>query len=294
MSGFTLRSLMGLLGAVLVLGACSGGTVDQSSTSTNGTSSTTSSIASSTTSTIQGLDLSESAWVTHGLEGIRLDDGSLICQTQPFPADIVRDRQGGLVFSDSTGLWWFRSGEAEPFLISEDTTQLVSVISSPRGPVVMTLEGPSFYLLSSGEQVEAPEDVSIAVPNETPWLWEWTAANGLTAQVTDPEVNTDQEGQPTDILEPAHLIVSRGDEVLVDLPIGTGDEAWVRIHDFDGQRIIISRGPFEPAMPEETFLLIDLATGSASELFVASATRAAFTGADTDWTGPVQQPDPTQ
>ena len=283
---------MGLLGAALILGACSGdGAVDQTSTSTIGPSSTTTSAVRATTSTTpttQGLDLSGTAWVTHGLDGIRLDDGTVVWETQPFPADIARDNQGGLVFTDSTGLWWFPVGEAEPTLISEDTAQLVSVIATPAGPVVMTLGDPSFYSLSDREQVEAPEGVPIAVPTETPWLWEWTAANGITARVTDPEVNTDPEGQPTEVLEPAHLTVTKGDEVLIDVPIGTIDEAWVRIHDFDGQRLILSRGPFEPAMPEETFLLLDLSTGSASELFVASGTRATLTSADSDWTGPVQ------
>lgn len=238
----------------------------------------------------QGLDVSGSAWVAHGLNGIRLDDGTGIWQTQPFPVDVARDHQGGLVFTDSTGLWWYPAGEAEPFLITEDTAQLVSVISSPTGPVVMTLGGPSFYSLSDGEQVDAPENVPVVVPSETPWLWEWTAANGLKARVTDPEVNTDQEGQPTDVLEPAHLIVTKDDEVLIDVAISTNDEAWLRIHDFDGRRLILSRGPFEPAMPDETFLLIDLSTGNVTEMFVASGTRATLTGADTDWTGPVQEP----
>jgi hypothetical protein len=108
--------------------------------------------------------------------------------------------------------------------------------------------------------------------------------------VTDPEFNTDQEGQPTDVLEPARLTVTNDSEVLIDVSIGTDSEAWVRIHDFDGQRLILSRGPFEPAMPDETFLLIDLSTGHVSEMFVASGTRATLTGADADWTGPVQEP----
>ncbi len=238
----------------------------------------------------QELDLSGSAWVVHGVDGIRLDDGTLVWETQPFPADIARDHQLGLAFTDSTGLWWYPAGKTEPSLISEDTDQLVSVIPGPAGPTAMTLGGPSFYSLSDGQQVDAPQNVPIVVPAETPWLWEWTAANGLTASVTDPEVNTDQEGQPSDILEPAHLTVTKDSEVLFDVPIGTDNEAWVRIHDFDGQRLILSRGPFEPAMPEETFLLIDLSTGTVAEMFVASGTRATFTGADTDWTGLVREP----
>ncbi|MEX0865637.1 MAG: hypothetical protein WD269_12325 [Acidimicrobiia bacterium] len=197
------------------------------------------------------------------------------------------------MFTDSTGLWWFRAGKQEPILIRDDDAQLVSVIATPTGPVAMTLGDPTFYALLDGESVETPDDVPVEVSPETPWLWKWTAANGLTAWVTDPEIETDQEGQPSEVLEPAHLIVTEGEEVLVNTTIGTVDEAWVRIHDFDGQRLILSRGPFEPAMPEETFLLVDLATGDTTEVFVAGGTRATFTGADTEWTGPVQTPTPS-
>jgi hypothetical protein len=110
--------------------------------------------------------------------------------------------------------------------------------------------------------------------------------------VTDPEVETDSHGQPDfyRVLEPAHLVVTRGDEVLVDRRIADSVAAWARIHDFDGQRLIVSRGPYEPAMPEESFLLIDLSTGEATEIFEAGGTEATFTGPDTDWNGPSEYP----
>lgn len=279
----------------LLVGACSGGAVaNQTSTSTTHGSST--SISVSDPSTIpapgDGLDLSDALWATHGPEGIRLDDGTLIWETQPFPAGLARDRQGGLVFTDSSGLWWFQAGAMEPTLVREGIGELISVAATSAGPVAMISgEGPVFYRLSDGEVVDPPSRAPVQLSSETPWLWRWTAPNGLSVWVTDPEVETDSEGQPSEILEPAHLIVAQGDELLVDVRIGDLDEAWARVHDFDGQNVILSRGPFEPAMPEETFLLIDLATGEVTGSFVEGGTRATLTGADIDWTGPVQTPD---
>lgn len=41
-------------------------------------------------------------------------------------------------------------------------------------------------------------------------------------------------------------------------------------------------------MSEGAFLLVDLATGEAEEIFKAGGTKATFTGADAQWAGPVQ------
>jgi hypothetical protein len=105
--------------------------------------------------------------------------------------------------------------------------------------------------------------------------------------VTDPESEWDAEGQPEEIHEPARLVIADGDDVLIDVTVGSLEQAWATIHDFNGQMLILSRGPFEPAMPEESFFLIDLETGEATFLFVAGGTRATFTGGDVDWSGPV-------
>jgi hypothetical protein len=253
---------------------------------------TTVTIVPSTTSTVAvgGLDLSSSQWVTHG-DGIRLDDGTRIWATAPFPAGVARDRQGGLVFTDSSGLWWFQSGSTEPVLVREmAAAELVSVLPSSDGPVVLVTDpSPRLLRLSDGEPVDVETDTHVEPVSET--IWRWTAANGLSAEVTVPEVEWDAEGQPLDVLEPAHLIVSRGEEVLVDVTVGSVSEAWARIHDFDGRTVIVSRGPYEPAMPEETFLLIDLAEGVVADSFTAGGTTATLTGADVEWDGPVVAPE---
>lgn len=297
MFAFKSWRLIGAFGFALVLGACSGGeVVDQtSSTSTTSSSTTTSSTLIPTTSTSpagQALDLSNARWATHGPEGVHLDDGTLIWETQPFPAGIARDRQGGLVFTDSTGLWWFQAGAIEPERVGEeDAYEVIAVATTSTGPVALTWgAGPSFYSLNDGSPVEPPPNPPVQISSEPPWLT-WTADNGLSAWVTEPEVERDAENQPSEILEPAHLVIANGERVLIDTRIADADQAWATIHDFDGQRLIVSRGPFEPAMPEESFLLVDLATGEAIEIFKAGGTKTTFVGADSDWNGPVQMPD---
>jgi hypothetical protein len=168
--------------------------------------------------------------------------------------------------------------------------ELVSVLPSSDGPVVLVTDpSPRLLRLSDGEPVDVETDTHVEPVSET--TWRWTAANGLSAEVTVPEVEWDAEGQPLDVLEPAHLIVSRGEEVLVDVTVGSVSEAWARIHDFDGRTVIVSRGPYEPAMREETFLLIDLAEGVVADSFTAGGTTATLTGADVEWDGPVVAPE---
>jgi hypothetical protein len=288
--------MVGLVGLSFLLGACAGDVVERETTTSTGVlSSTTTSMSdpgSSSTAPLNGLDLSKVMWVTHGPDGILLDDGSLVWETRPFPAGVARDGEGGFVFTDSTGLWWFPINAGEPTLVREEADDLVAVIGSPAGPVAMIWDsGPVYFRLADGEAVDGPPEVRVEVSPDTPWLWKWTAANGLAAWVTEPKVERDAEGQPSQILEPSHLVVAKGEEVLVDIAVGGVYEAWATIHDFDGQTLILSRGPYEPAMPEETFLLIDLALGQVTRSFIAGGTRATLTGEDVDWNGPVQVPD---
>lgn len=302
MSPTPIRIISAVVIAALLVGACSGGAstddtsptstaVSTTSTTAPATTTTMSSATSSTMPTDPGLDLSGARWVAHGVGGIHLDDGTLIRETRPFPTGLARDRQGGLVFSDSTGLWWFRSGSSEPELIDGgDAHEVIAVVTTPTGPVAMTWgDGPTFRTLPDGRLVEAPDDLPVELSAGPPWL-KWTAANGLSAWVTDPRVARNAEGAVSHVVEPAHLVVARGEEILFEVRIASLDRAWATIHDFDGQLLIISRGPYEPAMPEESFLLVDLAAGEAAEILRAGGTRATLTGPDSTWDGQVQAP----
>ena len=74
--------------------------------------------------------------------------------------------------------------------------------------------------------------------------------------------------------------------IVADVIVGTTDEPWVRVHDFDGRTLIVSRGNVVDHIPEETFLVIDLGCSSCTETFTAEATSAALSGPDSTWSGP--------
>ena len=83
------------------------------------------------------------------------------------------------------------------------------------------------------------------------------------------------------------LLTDETGAVLVNAVVGTDQEPWVRIHDFDGRNLIISRGPIEPAMADESFFVIDFACDSCTTRFTASAASATLVATDTSWKGPV-------
>ncbi len=289
--------IAGIAIPAFLLGGSSDDVVDVTPTTVTQPDQTTTTVTRSdqtttpSTSPPAGLDLSGASWVTHGLDGIRLDDGTLLWETQPFPAGIARDHEGGFAFADSTGLWWFASGAEEPALVREGVFDLVAVIPDVQGPVALVGDaGPVYVRLSDGEAVADPGGGPVSVSPDTPWLWKWTAPNGLSAWVVEPVVEFDAEGQPAAVREPAHLVVARDDETLLDLRIGTEQEPWATLRDFDGRTLMVSRAPFEPAMPPETFFVIDLSCGDCLRTFTAGGADATLSGSDVDWTGPVEIP----
>lgn len=278
--------MFGLL--VVLMVACTGGepTEDPTTSSTVAPPTTTTTTVEPTPTS--GLDLSDVPVVSHGPEGLLLLGGTVLWETDPFPAGVARDHEGGIAFTDSSGLWWYRKGAVEPELVGGVTGELITVIRDSDEPVAMVWDGSQrFYRLSDGEEVGQPATIPVDIADTVPNSWVWTAENGLSVWVTGPTVETDTEGQPSEVVEPARLRVGQGDEIIEDVQIGSVYETWVRIHDFDGRLLLVSRGPLEPAMAEETFLVIDLASGDVTKSFVAGGTAAALTGADADWTGPV-------
>ena len=221
------------------------------------------------------------------LDRIVHDDGTLIWETNPFPAGVARDRQGGLVFTDSTGLWWFRSGTDKPESVGEgDAYEVFAVATTPSGPIALVWgAGPSYYDLSDGSRVESPPNPPVEISSEPPWLT-WTATNGFSAWVTEPEVVRDAVGQPSEILEPAHLVVANGEEILLDTRIADPAEAWATIHDFDGQRLIISRGPSNRQCRRNRFYSW-ISQPERSQRSSGLEVPSNLTGPDSDWHGPV-------
>lgn len=286
------RSRTALLALVgLTLAAC--GTAPAPSDETTGTTSTdadsTTTVGPTTTATqpVSGLDLTGVTWVTFGLDGLRTDMGSLLWDsTGSFDKAVARDRLGGLVFVEGSDLWWFEVGTAEPVRVAGDVPSRLVGVTPERVAVLGYGEPWTFVHITSGSPRQG--HVASPVTVEADRAETWTAANGWSASLVAPELAPADEGTPTDVVSPARLEIRDDAGMLVaDVVVGTDEETWVRIHDFDGQRLIVSRGPIEPAMPEETFMLIDLGCAGCTEVFGAAAASATLVGPDASWSGPL-------
>ena len=201
-----------------------------------------------------------SEWLIYGPDGIFTSTGALVWTPNVALGNnsLFRDGSGGLVWNDLDGLWWLPPEASQPTLVLEGQVDLLGVTPTSTGPVAQVSLS-EWVDLRTGTETDPPENPRLRAGNRRPPVW--YAANGLSATVTWPEVVYDNEGQPTEVVEPARLIVTNADSTIVDFPVGSFYSPWVRLHDFDGQRLIISRGPSEPALPEETFFVVDLPCG---------------------------------
>jgi len=220
----------------------------------------------STTATAPRVDAAAMAaaeYFIYGLDGIRSDAGQLIWEPDSLGSRsqfIVRDGQGGFVFLAAGGLWWVRSGADSPVLVAGPDWTFGwprEVITTDDGPVVR-LQKPAvgdvlvdvFVDLASDQVVDVTSDGRIRnIAGQ-----EWWVVGDLAVTVTYAQVEWLEEGGVAEVIEPAHLIVSRASDgtpstPLFDIVIGTDGEEWARIHDFDGRRIVVSTLPYEPASP---------------------------------------------
>lgn len=277
----------------LVLVACGSG--DATTSSTRGTTPTTQPGAGSTTTTTTTVPgpvadwavIRDARWLTHGINGIWTDTGERVWETEPVlgPDNLARDGAGGFVWLDVAGLWWLALDSPRPVLVTADAIgELVEVIPTGSGPVArLGYLDAVFVDLGTGEPVEMPDGGAIGY-HETGNVT-WRSPNGLEAVIEGPEVELDAEGQPRRVIEYARLVVTAGEQVIFAMPAGSYYEPYARIHDFDGQRLIMSRGPYEPALPDETFTVLDLTCADCATQFRAAATSAAFTRAGSEWDG---------
>jgi hypothetical protein len=226
--------------------------------------------------------------VTIGLDGLRTDKGEALWPSGAlFDKAVARDHGGGIVFSGGSDLWWYASGAPEPQLVASNApTRVIEVIGTGTDAVVALGYGDRTYLRLADGSAVTGADGAVVVDGDGHEIW--SAANGWSVWIEGPELAPAAEGTPTVVESPARLKVADADgATVIDEVIGTESEPWVRIHDFDGQNLILSRGPIEPAMPEETFLVIDLGCGACTSTFTAAATSASLVGADRDWSGPL-------
>lgn len=285
-----------LTAGAVILSACGDGdatasTVPRLTTTTSqpdATGSTTTTTSTSIPAVAVDWDAIRAArWLTHGIDGIWTDAGDLVWETDPILGgdNLARDGAGGFVWLDVAGVWWLPADAPQPILaVPGAANEVVEVIESTSGPVVrLGYFEASFFDLTTGEPVSEPSGGSVGY-HETGNV-AWQAANGLEAVIEGPEVELDAEGQPARIVREARLVVRSGAETIFDAPAGTFYEPYARIHDFDGQSILLSRGPYEPALPDETFTMLDLSCTPCAARFTAAATSAAFTGLDSAWDG---------
>ncbi len=227
-------------------------------------------------------------WLIYGPDGILTSDWVQVWEPNVAVGDnaIIRDGSGGYVWNDLDGLWWLPANASAPTLVLEGDISLLGVTPTYTGPVAQLGPLPPRHVdLRTGTYADPPENPRVRYEGEPgpSRTVVWTAGNGLEARVTPPKVVYDNEGQPADVTQPARLIVTKGDTTIVDFPVGSFYSPSVRLHDFDGQRLILSRGPFEPALPEETFFVVDLACGECLATFSAGATHAALVGPDSTY-----------
>jgi hypothetical protein len=235
------------------------------------------------------LDLTENEWVIAGPLGLITDDGTELWSSISLgDRSVARDNAGGLVFLDAGGLWWFQAGSTEPVLVARDVPgRIVEVIGSGRDGVVKLGYGPPIYIrLADGRLTTDPGGDLVTVDANGQEVW--SAANGWSVWLEPATFKPDPEGPATEVLTLGRLkVADSSGSVVVDVPVGSTAEPALRINDFDGQHLILSQGPVEPAMPEETYFEIDLGCRTCTQVFTAGGSWASLTGVDGTWNGPL-------
>lgn len=280
-------------------GVPAGTTVGGSAGSTSTLVQSTSSLASPSTTTVPSpkvdvAAMADAKYFVYGVDGIRADSGRLIWEPNLVVGEtyIARDGLGGFVFVDLDGLWWVRSGADKPVLVAGPELEAVllrEVIVTDDGPVARFQEPAEgdvlvdvFVDLATGQVVDTTLSGRMRLAGDR----EWWVVGDLAVSVTGPQIKWFEEGGLDEVIEPAHLTVSRAPDgatptiPVFDIVIGTYEEEFARIHDFDGQRIVVSTGPYEPVSPPETFYIIDLACADCLITFRAGSTHVALNGSD--------------
>lgn len=261
----------------VALAAC-GGTAGVTTTLVQPT--TTSTTAPSTT-TSTAPPASTGGWAMLSPDGlVHFEEGTILAQGAIGWNTLARDRAGGLAFLSEGSLWWLPAGESEPQEVASAEGELIEVVPTADGPVARIGLCDSVYIsLNDGAEAEQPAQLAVEGECEDGSTI-WRAANGLQAAIIGPGVIFDAEGQVAGIEDVATLEILDDSGVILEIPVGGFYEAYARIHDFDGRHVIVSRGPFEPAMPEETYFVIDLETGEIQYPPVQGSASAALVGPD--------------
>lgn len=180
-----------------------------------------------------------------GDSGIKSADGSMIWSGQGQDRGrLFGDGYGGLVYTDSEGLWWL--GRPTPELAGPLEGDLIEVIPSTWGPVARIGSCPSTYFHfndGSGSAVDGRVDIDCATGDIV-----WRAEDSsLIAVLNEPD--------PDGIV---WLDVIEFDRPVAMLPVGGPYIRGVRIEDFHRDRVLLSRSQGGLEYPPDEFLVVDL------------------------------------
>jgi hypothetical protein len=207
------------------------------------------------------IDVSEARWISGDAASVFDDAGNEIARYEI--ADLGRratawDGDAGIVMLTPDGIEWRAPGEART--IAASGREIVGTSYDGRSHVVgvRTLVEPStvtWYELETGDIVAQP-DAGRTVDGTT------FTAQGRIATVVEPDwtgVQLGEGGEPIAPFDLPQLVVYESDDAeLLRINVGSEDRPYVRLHDFDGRRLILTAEPHEPAMPPMTVWIIDL------------------------------------
>lgn len=207
--------------------------------------------------------LSGVQWIGSDHQTIRLQTGNVLARgNYPFPGrGTAWDGNTGLVTLDRDRLTWLRPN-SRPTVAPNGRfiSEIVEVAEGDVEPFILVrlLEDPSTTLwmrFSTGYVVDQPESAR-TVDGQT------FTAQGRTATIAQPDWSNVERGEASELIRPYDLpelvVTSQDGTELLRMVVGTNDRPFVRIHDFDGRRLILDATPQEPASPPQTVWVIDL------------------------------------
>jgi hypothetical protein len=152
-------------------------------------------------------------------------------------------------------------------LADGDQSRILDVVPGDPGYVAVGEGGVVWFDMASGRRVDAPVggvtfDIDRGMVH---------TGQGRNAWVDDSSLDSAQrndEGWPSGDYDLPAVVVedSSTGEILTTLVLGTYERPYLRIHDFDGRRLIVSREPYEPANPPSTVFIIDLECGNCTQV----------------------------
>ncbi len=214
--------------------------------------------------------LSGVQWIGSDHQTIRLQTGNVLARGRYlFPgrgtawdgeAGVVTFGNSGNTPSGEVDVQWLLPGDQTDATRIGFNGEVFEVAKSEGGPVfgIRNFDGSgtiSWYLVETGQRTDPPSTAR-TLDGQT------FTAQGRTATIALPDWSNVERGEAGEPLSPYELpelvVTSQDGTELLRMVVGTNDRPYVRIHDFDGRRLILDSTPQEPASPPQTVWIIDL------------------------------------